>query len=179
MNIMSLTSLLFTETRQITNIINNIRNGDLFKIKSQINSYSVNRSIDATGNTALHYAIMFKQYDIILHLLSIGADEHIQNLSGDSCRILACRYYSLEFFDAKNSNTINLRSTISKQANDILTLKDSLVEWKSYYDKLNKKHIILTEENNELKVENNKLKRKNSFLQDSYDQLLKKNKTKR
>ena len=166
----------FTETRQTTNIVDNIKKGNLTKTKNLISNTSVNKILDSSGNTALHYAIMFKQYDIIQYLLSIGANELLKNITGDDCRTLACRYFSLEFFDVKNNETKDLKKTILTQTNEIVSLKDSLIEWKNYYDKLNKKFIILNEQNTELKTENIKLKRKLEFVEDSFNQLSKKHK---
>jgi len=149
------------ETRQVSNIVNSIKDGNLTRLKTQISGFSINRVLDDTGNTALHYAIIFQKCDVIKYLLSIGADENIRNYFGDNCRTLACRYGSTVFFEV-NTNIKNEEIGILKKENT--ELKHTVTELRTSYDKLNKKFI-------EVSDENRGLKRKNEFLEESYNQL--------
>lgn len=170
----------FTETRQMTNLLDSIKKGDEKLFISLIHSYGINKVLDASGNTSLHYAIMFHQYEIIKYLISNGANDKIKNVIGDDCSTLACRYLNPKYFELDSifhmQEIGSLRRTLISKTNDMNKLESTLIHWKSSYEKLNKKYIALDEENEELKKECSKQKRKISFLEESYSELCKKRK---
>lgn len=167
---------MFTETRQVTSLIDSIKRGDLSTIKALINPSNVNRKLDVSGNNALHYAIMFHRYEIITFLLENGADTKIKNTIGDDCTVLACRYLNPNFFELEGALRIQeiaqLRRQYTTQNSEIMKLKDTLDHWKKSYQKLLTQHDSVRKECDSLKEENTKLKRKVSYLNDSYDELL-------
>lgn len=126
-------------------------NGNLIRIRREINSVNVNDVIDDTNHTALHYAIKCKNLDIIKYLISIGADPNRENIFKENCIKYAMLYQISEFHNLlQDQNTRSLKRKIDVLENENDTLEDTITriskKYKTDEDLFKNKIVVLQKE---------------------------------
>lgn len=107
-------------------ILEAIMTSDTRRLISIVGPDTVDRPLDACGNTALHVAVIARKIPIIRALLSIGASVTSKNVFRETPRTIACRYSVAELFDVEREHLQKERDDFARQYDDAKREKKSL-----------------------------------------------------
>jgi len=180
-------------------ILNYIMNNEYTSFVNIINTNNVNYVINTEeGYTALHYAIQFRRYKMIQHLLKLGADTLIKTKDGEDSYDLSLKFQCKEAIAFKLKEKDDIIKDNDKKISELekknKVCEDNIKYITSAIDEANIKQSILKKENGELsstierldttifnlrtekeaiECERDKLKRNYTDLEKSYDGLAK------
>ena len=142
-------------------------NGNLIRIRREINTVNVNDVLDDNCHTALHYAIKCKNTELIKYLISIGADPNRENIFKENCIKYAMLYQIPEFHSLlQDQSTRSLKRKIDVLENENDTLEDTITRLSKKYkiDEDNFKNKIV-----DLQKELEKKNKQIDFFKQSHD----------
>lgn len=69
---------------------------------------NLNLQDPSNGNTLIHYAVSYQLQNLVKYLMSLGADQNIQNSSGNTALHIATNFESKHLFSLLRNDSINL-----------------------------------------------------------------------
>ena len=142
---MSRYNTIFSSTRFTSSdnddLIMSIALGDINKVKKLINSDNVNNVIqNKNKHTALHFAVVLHNPEIVKYLLSVGADPKIKNIEDKDSIDLSSSVNKRHIFDylieSKDAEIQKLKNEIYLYKDQIVDLNDTVKYFKTNNDRI-------------------------------------------